>query len=67
MDTNTWNAFCSDLCAAQEAIHARVIPNQTRAADSQWSIWADFCTTHNINPLLNDVANPIPIFQVFAH
>ncbi len=40
---------------------------RAHAGDSMWSIWCAFCANLNLNPLLLNIDDPIPVLQIFAH
>jgi hypothetical protein len=64
MDALTADLFCSDLCLAMNLCHASA--QHTRAQDGTWDIWLTYCATHQVDPLLASVPDPIPYLQVFA-
>jgi len=39
---------------------------RTRSAASMWTIWCSFCEDIGADPLLQCLADPIPVLQVFA-
>ena len=41
--------------------------DRTRAANTHWQLWVDFCTSLAVHPLLADIADPIALQQVFLH
>ena len=43
-----------------------VVSARARSASSMWTIWCAFCTDVRADPLLQCLADPIPILQVFA-
>jgi hypothetical protein len=63
---DTWDAFHSDLCLAQEVSQSTVVPQCAFSRDNTWDIWKDFFMEHSINPLLNSVEDPIHYFMVFG-
>ena len=67
MDTDTRGTFVDDLRAAQHAVSFAVVPSRARAADTHWKKWAEFCAELAVDPLLQDVDDPVILFQVFLH
>jgi len=67
VDSTTRNAFLRDFSAAQDYVNAGVVPSRTKAANSTWGRWATFCTDLAIDPLLNELEDPVALIQVFAH
>jgi hypothetical protein len=67
LDPATRDAFCSDYCAAQDAVQAGVVSSRSAASDSHWAIWSSFCISLALDPLMADVEEPVAILQVFAH
>ena len=63
----TDHAFLRDLRAAQAAVALGVVPSRASAAAAQWHLWEDFCASLSLNPSLQQVPDPVPYLQVFAH
>ena len=61
------HALKADLCAVQEAVVNGFKSKTAKNKDTHWGIWIRFCGTLGVDPFLRDVADPIPILQVFAH
>ena len=59
--------FLRDLRASQEAVALGVVPARASAAAAQWHLWEEFCASLPISPSLQDIPDPIPYLQVFAH
>ena len=49
-----------------QAFDAGVVPTRSRSRASTWLLWADYCTQHHLDPFLTNVADTLPILQVFA-
>ena len=60
------DAFLSDLSLAQAAARAAKVPSRVLAEDNTWIVWRDFCLELSVDPLLENVTDPIPYFQVFG-
>ena len=54
-----------DLRTAQHAVSFGVTASRAAATNTHWHCWSDFCTTLAVDPLLQNVADPVPILQVF--
>ena len=67
MDPTSRTAFLSDLQAAQHAVSFGVTASRASAADTHWRIWSDFCTELALDPLLQDVEDPVTLLQVYLH
>lgn len=67
LDASTRAAFLSDLRSAQHAVTFGVTPSRASAANTHWRVWTDFCTQLAIDPLLQDVPDPMALLQVFCH
>jgi hypothetical protein len=65
LPSDTRNAFCRDLRLAQEAVRSSVVPQRAQAADSHWRNWTEFCHTLQVDPFLQDISDPIILFQVY--
>ncbi len=61
------NEFHCDYELAQKAVQAGVSSGRSRSADTHWEIWTNFCSSLAIDPLLENIADPISLLQVFAH
>ena len=59
--------FVRDLNLAHADVRLGVVPSNANAASAHWRIWADYCASLSVDPTLQDVADPIPILQVFAY
>ena len=53
------------MLARQASTHA-VSPQRAQSKENTWELWVEFCTEHEVDPLLNQVEDPIPFFQVFG-
>jgi hypothetical protein len=60
------NAFGTDLRTAQAAARAGVVSDTQRQADGAWSMWTKYGTTLAIDPMLDDIDDPISLLQVYA-
>ena len=49
-----------------QAFDAGVVPTRSRSRASTWLLWTDYCTQHHLDPFLTNVADTLPILQVFA-
>ena len=49
-----------------QAFDAGVVPTRSKSRSATWILWADYCTTHSIDPFLTNVEDSLPILQVFA-
>lgn len=67
MDAATTAQFESDLRAAQHAVAFGVTASRARASDGHWDLWRSFCSELALDPLLQDVADPVILLQVFLH
>jgi hypothetical protein len=66
LDPDTVHDFCIDFGAAQEAVQAGVVSQRSTAADTHWGLWADFCLSLTIDPLLSAIQDPVALLQVYA-
>jgi hypothetical protein len=64
--TSARNAFSIDLVAAQAQARAGVVPDTQRRADGAWAMWTSYCATLAIDPLLDDIDDPVALLQVYA-
>jgi hypothetical protein len=60
------DAFRTDIGLVQEKTRIGVTAKRARAAHAHWGRWEKFCLANNIDPLLQNCDDPIPIIQVFA-
>lgn len=60
------DAFRLDLLLARQASAHAVGPQCTKSKENTWDLWLEFCSTLKVDPLLNDVKDVIPYFQVFG-
>ena len=67
MDPATLAPFLDDLRAAQHAVSFGVTASRAASADSHWQLWSDYCAPLAVDPLLQDLSDPIPLLQVFLH
>ena len=67
LDPASRPSFLADLRAAQHAVSFGVTASRSSAADTHWRIWHDFCSSLAVDPLLQDVADPVALLQVFLH
>lgn len=67
MDPTTRNAFLCDWRAAQHATAFGVSAGRAKSTDTHWVKWSQFCTELAVDPLLEDVADPTVLLQVFLH
>jgi hypothetical protein len=58
--------FIHDLHAADQDVAHGVVPSRAKEAVAHWGKWEAFCDEINVDPTLQDVADPIPFLQVFA-
>jgi hypothetical protein len=49
-----------------QAFRSGTVSARTRSKDTTWLRWCDYCKELAVNPMLEDVADPIPFLQVFA-
>jgi hypothetical protein len=35
--------------------------------DTTWTLWSEFCIDLACDPFLQDIAEPLPLLQIFAH
>ena len=66
MPADKADAFEADLVALQATMRRRVEEAYAARKDKHWVIWHDFCVSHNFDPLLRGVKDPIPYLQVFG-
>jgi hypothetical protein len=60
------DAFRADLLSARAASANAVGPQRTKSKDKTWATWEDFCASVEVDPLLNEVPDPIIFFQAFG-
>jgi hypothetical protein len=60
------HAFRADLGLASTTCRNAVGAQRANSQDNTWAIWVDFCSTHDVDPLLETCPDPIPYLQVFA-
>lgn len=56
----------SDLGLVQEAIRSGVTPAYANKKDAHWDLWIEFCAGLKLDPFLRQMADPVPLLQVFA-
>ena len=49
-----------------QAFRAGTVPARTRSKDNAWLRWCDYCDELGVDPMLDDVVDPVAIIQVFA-
>ena len=49
-----------------QAFRAGTVPARARSKDNTWIRWCDYCEGLGVDPMLDDVVDPIPFLQVFA-
>ena len=57
----------SDYGAVRETLKHGVSPSYARKANSQWTVWLCFCASIQLDPHLQNITNPIPFLQIYAH
>ena len=67
MDTTTRDSFLDDWRAAQHATAFGVSSGRARSADTYWAQWTNFCSDLALDPLLQNIPNPVVLLQVFLH
>lgn len=67
LDTATRDAFLADFRAANHAVSFGVTASRAAAANTHWSLWTDFCSQLAVDPLLQDVEDPVVLLQVYLH
>jgi hypothetical protein len=65
LPAETRELFCRDLRLAQDAVAASVVPGRAQAANNHWLNWSSFCQSLNVDPFLQDVQDPVVLFQVY--
>lgn len=65
-DNATASRFRSDLELAYGTIQRATTATRTSTSSRSWDIWITFCNEHRVDPYLEEVADPIPFFLVFA-
>ena len=58
--------FRADFSLAMQAVRAGTVPARTRSKDNTWVRWCDYCEELEIDPMLDEVVDAIPVFQVYA-
>ena len=66
MSPETRDAFRADYGLAMQAVRAGTVPARTRSKDNTWIRWCDYCEELGFDPMLDEVADAIPLLQVFA-
>jgi hypothetical protein len=49
-----------------QAFQAGIVPTRARSRNATWILWSSYCATLSVDPMLSNVADPIPFLQVFA-
>jgi hypothetical protein len=62
----TANALRADLSLVQHTIRTGVVSSRATAADNHWTRWTNFCIANQLDPLLCNVADPIPFLQIWG-
>ena len=57
----------ADLIAAQQESSTGENFQCAQSRNNLWGIWCIFCTAHNLDFLLKNLEDPIPILQAFMH
>ena len=60
------NEFHADIGLVWEATRAGVVPSHARAADRHCTLWTTFCSSIKVDPWLYEIADPIPLLQIFG-
>ena len=66
MHPSARDAFRADHGLAMQAFRAGTVLARARSKDNTWLRWCDYCEELGVDPMLNDVDDPIPVIQVFA-
>jgi len=67
LDPATRASFLDDLRAAEHAVSFGVTAARSTAADTHWRLWSNFCSELAVDPLLQDVEDPVVLLQVYLH
>ena len=57
----------ADHGAVREAMAAGVSAGYAQMQSSHWTVWEGFCAGIGLDPKLQNVSDPIPFLQMFAH
>lgn len=60
------DAFLLDLRAAQETARTAIVLSGVRSADSTWAKWQQFCASLDVDPMLQDISDPVQLLQVYG-
>lgn len=55
-----------DLHALSQDVDNGISPRRTKAAQTAWRVWTQFCATLAIDPGLSDFRDPVPVLMLFA-
>jgi hypothetical protein len=67
LSPTTRDEFLADLRAVQAEVAAGVVPERSISDRKVWAKWIEFTSSLHLDSLLQTIADPIPILQVFAH
>jgi hypothetical protein len=56
----------TDLSTAYDTEQSGVSAQYARAGDQDWEQWTKFCTQIHIDPLLEEIDNPVRLLELFA-
>ena len=65
--TSARHAFGADLCLAEAAARAGVVPTTAERRDKGWRAWVDFCSSLCLDPTLSHAADKVAPLMVYAH
>jgi hypothetical protein len=77
---NTWNPYShpeacdssshlhlhDELGAIKAAASKEISSSRAGSNDATWNIWSEFCHDLACDPFLQDIADPLPLLQIFA-
>ena len=57
----------TEYSAVRKAVTAGISTGYENSISSQWSVWLGFCAGIGLDPHFENVSDPIPFLQIFAH
>ena len=57
----------TEYSAVRKAVAAGISAGYENSISSQWSVWLGFCAGIGLDPHFENVTDPIPFLQIFAH
>jgi hypothetical protein len=66
MPFESQHELLSDLSLAFETQRAGTSTQYAKSGDRSWDKWTEFCVQLNVEPYLQDIADPIRLLEIFA-